>query len=104
MSFQLIEQLQHRDNTVSMEQLCRVLKVGRSGHYVARKVVNCWAMAPDMRVTLVCQALQLATAQRQPATGLVVHSDCGSQYASDSHRVLLNEHGLVASMSREENC
>jgi hypothetical protein len=44
----------------------------------ARKVVG-WAMAPDMRATLVCQALQLAIAQRQPAPGLIVHTDRGSQ-------------------------
>jgi putative transposase len=69
----------------------------------ARKVVG-WAMAPDMRATLVCQALQLAIAQRQPAPGLIVHSDRGSQYASDAHRALLARHGLVGSMSRKGNC
>ena len=69
----------------------------------ARKVVG-WAMAPHMQATLVCQALQLAIAQRQPAPGLIVHSDRGSQYASDAHRALLVKHGLVASMSRKGNC
>ena len=37
MSFQLIEQLQHKDNAVPVEQLCRVLEVSRSGYYAARK-------------------------------------------------------------------
>ena len=37
MSFQLIEQLQHKDNTVPVEQLRRVLEVSRSGYYAARK-------------------------------------------------------------------
>ena len=69
----------------------------------ARKVVG-WAMAPHMQATLVCQALQLAIAQRQPAPGLIVHSDRGSQYASDAHRALLTKHGLVGSMSRKGNC
>ena len=50
----------------------------------ARKVVG-WAMAPDMQATLVCKALQLAIAQRQPTAGLIVHSDRGSQYASAAH-------------------
>ena len=104
MSVQLIEQLQQKDNTASVEQLCRVLKVSRSGYQAARKVVGCWATAPDMRATLVCQALQLAIAQCQPAHGLIVYSERGSQYASDSHRALLIEYGLVGSMSRKGNC
>ena len=37
MSLQLIEQLQHKDNAVPVEQLCRVLEVSRSGYYAARK-------------------------------------------------------------------
>lgn len=69
----------------------------------ARKVVG-WAMAPDMQATLVCSALQLAIAQRQPAAGLIVHSDRGSQYASAAHQKLLSKHGLVGSMSRKGNC
>jgi len=35
---------------------------------------------------------------------LIVHSDRGSQYASQEHRTLLARHGLVASMSRKGNC
>ena len=37
MSFQLIEQLQQKDNAVPVAQLCRVLEVSRSGYYAARK-------------------------------------------------------------------
>jgi len=69
----------------------------------ARKVVG-WAMAPTMHAELVCAALQLAIAQRQPAPGLMVHSDRGSQYASALHQALLARHGLVGSMSRKGNC
>jgi transposase InsO family protein len=69
----------------------------------ARKVVG-WAMAPDMQATLVCRALQLAIVQRQPAPGLIVHSDRGSQYASAAHQNLLRKHHLVGSMSRKGNC
>jgi len=69
----------------------------------ARKVVG-WAMAPTMHAELVCSALQLAIAQRQPAPGLIVHSDRGSQYASASHQALLARYGLVGSMSRKGNC
>jgi transposase InsO family protein len=69
----------------------------------ARKVVG-WAMAPTMHAELVCAALQLAIAQRQPAPGLIVHSDRGSQYASALHQALLARHGLMGSMSRKGNC
>ena len=69
----------------------------------ARKVVG-WAMAPSMHAELVCTALQLAIAQRQPPAGLIVHSDRGSQYASALHQALLARHGLVGRMSRKGNC
>ena len=69
----------------------------------ASKVVG-WAMAPTMHAELVCAALQLAIAQRQPAPGLMVHSDRGSPYASALHQSLLARHGLLGSMSRKGNC
>jgi putative transposase len=69
----------------------------------SRKIVG-WAMAPSMPAQLVCDALSMAIASRQPAAGLIVHSDQGSQYASDEHARLLARHGLTASMSRKGNC
>ena len=69
----------------------------------SRKSVG-WAMAPEMPATLVCAALQMAIAQRNPAQGLLVHSDRGTQYASNAHQALLKNHGLVGSMSRKGNC
>ena len=42
--------------------------------------------------------------QRNPAAGLVVHSNRGTQYASAQHQALLQKHGLVGSMSRKGNC
>ena len=32
------------------------------------------------------------------------HTDRGSQYASDSHRKILQEHHIIQSMSRKGNC
>ena len=69
----------------------------------SRKIVG-WAMAPQMPAELVCAALQMAIAQRNPAPGLVLHSDRGTQYASGLHQTLLSKHGLVGSMSRKGNC
>ena len=69
----------------------------------SRKIIG-WAMAPNMPAELVCAALQMAIAQRRPPAGLVVHSDRGSQYASETHRALLARHGFLGSMSRKGNC
>ena len=62
------------------------------------------AMAPCMPAGLVCAALQMAIVQRNPAPGLIIHSDRGTQYASAEHQALLAKHGLVGSMSRKGNC
>jgi putative transposase len=69
----------------------------------SRKVVG-WSMADHMRVELVNDALLMAIWKRKPAKGLVWHTDRGSQYASDSHRMLLREHQITQSMSRKGNC
>ena len=69
----------------------------------SRKIVG-WAMAPNMPAELVCSALQMAICQRQPPPGLIVHSDRGSQYASQNYRELLDRYGLQGSMSRKGNC
>ena len=71
--------------------------------FFSRKIVG-WTMAPTMPAELVCSALQMAIAQRCTAPGLIVHSDGGSQYASEAYRCLLERHGLRASMGRKGNC
>lgn len=69
----------------------------------SRKVVG-WSMSSRMKATLVCDALKMAIWQRKPKRGLIVHSDRGSQYASDEYRKLLQMYGCVGSMSRKGNC
>jgi len=69
----------------------------------SRQVVG-WSMAEHMRAKLVNDALLMAIWQRKPAKGLLWHSDRGSQYASESHRALLKQHGIRQSMSRKGNC
>lgn len=69
----------------------------------SRRVVG-WAMAPSMPATLVCDALCMAIQARRPVEGLIVHSDRGSQYASEQYQTLLSAHGFVCSMSRKGNC
>lgn len=69
----------------------------------SRQIVG-WAMDKHMRTELVNNALLMAIWKRKPAHGLLWHTDRGSQYASDSHRALLKEHGIIQSMSRKGNC
>ena len=57
-----------------------------------------------MRAELVNQALTMAICQRQPAAGLIMHTDRGSQYGADSYRQFLTQHGIQPSMSRKGNC
>jgi putative transposase len=70
----------------------------------SRRVVG-WSIAEHMRVDLVMGALQAALGHRVPATsGLLFHSDRGSQYASHDYRAALQEAGIACSMSRKGNC
>lgn len=69
----------------------------------SRRIVG-WSMSDRMKADLVCQALKSAYGQRRPVEGLIMHSDRGSQYASDSHRQLLKSYKMIQSMSRRANC
>jgi putative transposase len=69
----------------------------------SRRIVG-WSMSERIQADLVCQALKSAYWQRKPSVGLIMHSDRGSQYASDSHRQLIKDYRMVQSMSRTANC
>ena len=69
----------------------------------SRKVVG-WSMDDNMRVSLVNDALSMAIQRRKPPAGLIWHTDRGSQYASYAHKDLLQEQGIIQSMSRKGNC
>ena len=68
----------------------------------SRKVVG-WALDRTLTARLPLLALQRAIAERQPAPGLVHHSDRGVQYASEQYTGLLAIHGILPSMSRPGN-
>jgi transposase InsO family protein len=69
----------------------------------SRRVVG-WAMADSLESTLVEDAFRMAVTQRQPAAGLLHHSDRGSQYACYRYQSLLAQVGCRVSMSRTANC
>ena len=69
----------------------------------SRKVIG-WNIETHMRTQLCLKALNRALDLRAPNTGLIHHSDRGSQYASSAYQKRLAEVGARPSMSRRGNC
>jgi len=69
----------------------------------SRLVVG-YSMSVNIDTPLVSAALKMALISRNPDDGLIFHSDRGSQYASHNFRDLLEDNGIVQSMSRKGNC
>ena len=69
----------------------------------SRKIVG-WAAGRNIDAPLALAALDQAIALRQPQPGLIVHSDRGSQFASEIFRRRLDQNGFLPSMSRKGNC
>lgn len=69
----------------------------------SKQVVG-WAMSDRMYASLVTDSLTMAMFNRRPSSGLIVHSDRGSQYVSSAYKTILDENGFVCSMSRKGNC
>ena len=69
----------------------------------SRRVVG-WELDDHLNTSLPLAALKTAIETRRPTPGgLVHHSDRGVQYASGDYTVLLQAHGIIASMSRAGN-
>ena len=68
-----------------------------------REVIG-WSIKPRMMADIVMDALTMAWFRRQPAVGVMHHSDRGSQYASRVFQDKLTAYGMICSMSRKGNC
>jgi putative transposase len=68
----------------------------------SRRVVG-WNLGRQLDSSLAVQALESALLQRQPAPGLVHHSDRGVQYACIDYVKRLEARGMTISMSRPGN-
>lgn len=62
-----------------------------------------YSIGSQMRSSLAVAALRNAIAVRNQR-GVIVHSDRGSQFCSNSYRRLLRHHGLIGSMGRVGAC
>lgn len=69
----------------------------------SRTIVG-WSMSERMTRELVINAFVMATKRRNPPSGLLHHSDRGSQYASADYQNILAKYGAICSMSRKGNC
>jgi putative transposase len=68
-----------------------------------REIVG-FSIKPRMTTDLISDALTMAWFRRRPQPGLMVHSDRGSQYCSNTYQTKLKGYGMVCSMSRKGNC
>jgi len=63
-----------------------------------------WSVRSHMEDTLVLEALDMALKKMGVDESLLIHSDRGSQYTSESYQKLLDKNGIQCSMSRKGNC
>ena len=68
----------------------------------SRRVVG-WHLAAQMPTELVLHALEQTLTLRQPAPGLIIHADRGSQYTSAACRARIDRAKAVPSFSRPGN-
>ncbi|MCZ7592913.1 MAG: IS3 family transposase [Kiritimatiellae bacterium] len=67
------------------------------------KIVG-WQLGDHMESSLVTDALQMAAQRQGWPAGVVVHSDRGSQYASEAFIQRTEAFGFIRSMSARGNC
>jgi putative transposase len=68
-----------------------------------RQIVG-WSMDDRLSHELLADALRKAIRQRRPKSGVLFHSDRGTQYTSYAFRDLMEQNGFVHSMSSSGNC
>jgi putative transposase len=69
----------------------------------SRRIVG-WEYGSSLEEDLVLGALRRAIHDRQPAPGLIHHTDRGGQYAGKRYRDVLRRGGMRQSMSAAESC
>lgn len=69
----------------------------------SRKIIG-WSMDRRTSRGLTVEALKMALWKRGKVDGLLLHSDQGMEYRSQSYHDLMAEHGIECSMSRKGNC
>ncbi|NEW04325.1 IS3 family transposase [Bacillus megaterium] len=68
----------------------------------SRKVSG-WSMSTRMKDSLVIDAFLQGYNKEHPPTGLIIHTDQGSQYTGNNFQAILKKYGAVSSVSRKGN-
>ncbi|MCK6264726.1 IS3 family transposase, partial [Vibrio sp. ZSDE26] len=69
----------------------------------SRKVVG-WSLGKQKSTALTMSSLRMAVRNRAPSSGLLFHTDRGSEYRSHEVQALLKRNGIVPSMNRPGHC
>ena len=68
----------------------------------SRRIVG-WSFSRKRNAELTKSALRMAISRYSPETGCIFHSDQGIEYAAHEYRDMVEEAGMVRSMSRKGN-
>jgi transposase InsO family protein len=68
-----------------------------------RKIIG-WSMDGRLSHEVIADALRKAIRKQRPDSGVMFHSDRGTQYTSYAFRDLMDQHGFVQSMNSTGNC
>lgn len=86
------------------------LRVGKQWRYLAtvmdlfsRRIVG-WTISRSRTATVTLHALKRAILARNPAPGLILHSDRGIEYSAYGFQAFLHDRGFAPSMNRPRTC
>src|SRR5437016_2935729 len=92
--------------------MCHLADVSRASYYrhleeaapeeaeMATRTAIGWSLDRTLAARIAVAALKQAIAQRQPPSGVVIHSDQGIQFASAEFNEVTQTHRMIPSMSR----
>lgn len=69
----------------------------------SRKIVGI-CMDCHANADLILRSLRQAICHRSPSSGLILHSDRGTQYTSNKYKTFAQQNGFITSMSAKGNC